>query len=381
MALLEILKKEFKHNLREKRGNIMMVLFPILLMLILGTALSGMFESNITFDDAKVLYSIEDEGNITEAFKSFMQQGENLGIGFEETENLNDGIEKIKNAGFSCFIIVNNEDSVLRFYKNDRYNFEANFVESILQVFVGRYNAIMEVAKENPAYLGTILSQDNIAIQQESKGFSTVKTLDRTRQPRAIDHYAVVMLTMILMYSSLTGFWSIKNEQNLKTGNRLLCARVQKHEILLGKVLGSIIATLVQAFIVIFFSKFALKAYWGQHIGIVILIIISEAIMAISIGTGIAFAIKNETISIGILNTIIPIMVFLGGGYIPLQVFRKTLLNLSAISPIRWINQSIFRVIYNNDFSLVPLTVTMNFTLAAVFIILSSLLYRKESVK
>ena len=84
----------------------------------------------------------------------------------------------------------------------------------------------------------------------------------------------------------------------------------------------------------------------------------------------------------GILNTFIPVMVLLGGGYVPLEVMAQGgsfLYKLSDISPLKWINQSIFRVIYDNDFSLVPTAIMINLAAAAVFIMASSLLYKKEA--
>ena len=386
----KLFKKELMHNIRDKNGSIMMILFPIILMLILGTALSGMFESNVTFDNVKIIYSIDNKSesdndrldgkdNILQAFNSFIEQGKSMKIAFLDIENDKEGIERIKDAGVTAFVHVNKQDNTLRLYKNETYNFEANFVESILLAFVGRYNAISELAKENPAYLKSII-KDQLSKSNFRKGFTEIMTLNRSRQPRAIDHYAVAILTMILMYSSLAGSSSIKNEQNLKTGNRLLCANVKKHELLIAKVFGSIFVTMLQGSIVIIFSKYVLKAYWGSHMGIILLIVLCETIMAVSIGTGIAFVIKNESVSSGIINTIIPVMVFLGGGYIPLDSFGSALLQLSTISPIKWINQSIFRIIYNNDFSYVTVAVSISLAIAAIFIILSSLLYRKESV-
>lgn len=134
--------------------------------------------------------------------------------------------------------------------------------------------------------------------------------------------------------------------------------------------------------VVILFSKYVLNAYWGEHIWVVLLVLISEVLMTISLGAGTAFALKNEGAAMGILNTFIPVMVLLGGGYVPLEVMAQGgsfLYKLSDISPLKWINQSIFRVIYDNDFSLVPTAIMINLAVAAVFIMASSLLYKKEA--
>lgn len=57
------------------------------------------------------------------------------------------------------------------------------------------------------------------------------------RLKRAMDYYALTMLTLILMYSSIAGVFAIKSETIARTLNRLLCSPVGKHEILIGKIL------------------------------------------------------------------------------------------------------------------------------------------------
>lgn len=52
-----------------------------------------------------------------------------------------------------------------------------------------------------------------------------------------MDYYALTMLTLILMYSSIAGVFAIKSETIARTLNRLLCSPVGKHEILIGKIL------------------------------------------------------------------------------------------------------------------------------------------------
>ncbi len=100
--------------------------------------------------------------------------------------------------------------------------------------------------------------------------------------------------------------------------------------------------------------------------------------MSESIGLGLAFIIKSETTVLSFLNLVIPLLVFLGGGYIPIDNYNKTVLMLSNLSPVRWINKSIFQVIYSNDFSSVAPAIYINLGLAVVFLAISSFAIRKE---
>lgn len=102
--------------------------------------------------------------------------------------------------------------------------------------------------------------------------------------------------------------------------------------------------------------------------------------MAVSMGIGLSFIIKSESALTGLINTIIPIMVLLGGGYVPLEVLGKTMQRLSIISPVRWTNQALLRLIYDKDLSTAFIAIGINLALALVFILLASLVYTREDV-
>ena len=62
----------------------------------------------------------------------------------------------MKQAEYSCYVVLEDDSQVIRLYKNDRYYFEANIVETLIYGFTERYNVIAEAAKENPAMLADI---------------------------------------------------------------------------------------------------------------------------------------------------------------------------------------------------------------------------------
>lgn len=351
-----------------------MILFPLVLIAILGAAFAGAFSNNIELNDVHVLYTIQGDQELATGFQTFLDElKQEMGITFEKTTQAKEGIASIKDVKYSCYILLTENPQEIKIYKNERYHFEANLLESLVSSFAGRYSTLAQIAQVNPSVLGKILADP-------AMDFVQPEPLDRKRQPGSLDYYAVTMLTLFMMYASLTGLWSIKNEQNFKTGNRMLCSPVTKPEILVGKAIGGLLVTIVQAGIVILFSKYFLKAYWGPDIAPILLILLTEAIMAICLGTGIAYLVRNDSAAAGLLNTIIPIFVFLGGGYVSLSMLTGTLAKMTALSPVKWTNDAIFRVIYDGDYSHVLPAILINLAIAAVFVAISALLSRKEAV-
>lgn len=369
MKIINIMIKEIKQVLRDKHSMAIMIAFPILLILILGTALSGQFKSSIKLDNVKVLYTCED-GKIAEGFSSFMDSTKEMGIKYIESKDMNDSLNKIKNDDYTCYVIVKNDGLTL--YKNEKYDFRANLVEGILGTFIDRYNIIFHIAAVNPNALSKIdLNNTTNSVKMTS--------LEDNKQPRAVDYYSVTMTTLIIMYAVGYGISTISSERTIKTGNRILSSPVRKHELLIAKLTGGVFAVSLQILTVFIVSKYIIGAYWGSHIGTVLLVLLSQIIMIISLGVGVSFLIKNQNTASSLTSTAIPFLVFLGGGYVPLEQFdSKILLNIAKLSPVRWANDSIFEAIFANSTSKAGTAIAINLGIAAVFIIISSVLYRKE---
>lgn len=215
-------------------------------------------------------------------------------------------------------------------------------------------------------------------LSNENMDYTELKSLDKRRTPSSLDYYAVAMLTLILLYASMTGFSSVKTEQYLMTQGRILTSPVRKHEYLAGKILGSISISVIQAIVVFIFSKVLMNANWGDDIVTVLLIVASECIMTVSLGAGIAFMIKNTGAGAAVLNILIPITAFLGGGYVPVENLGPALKTISKVSPLKWTNESIFRIIYGNDYSYVIIAIAVNLAIAAIFITIAAIKTGKD---
>jgi ABC-2 type transport system permease protein len=369
--LLTIILKEIKQNFRDKKNTLLMTLFPFVLMIILGTAFSGVFgDGETTKIEAKVLYKNEAGPVVTAGFLQLIEGVKENDMSFEETVDETAALDSIKNGKYSCFVVV--KDNEVAIYKNEKFNLEANIVESVLKAFIDKFNLMSEVVKYNPEAVQQVFSAGSEAAVERT-------TLDKKKAPRAVDYYAVTMVSLIIMYSSMFGMYSIFSEKSRKTENRLLIAPISKNKLLTGKVLGTLVSTILQLTMVFLASRFILKANWGEDILTVAIILITEAMLFIALGVVAAFLFKSESAASGILNTVIPAFAFLGGGYMNIEGFgSEGLLKVANISPIRWVNKSILNIIYNNDYSTVSTTLAINIISVVMIITLCVVLFRKE---
>lgn len=372
MKILNIVIKEIKHNFRNKRVLAIMILFPIVLIVILGTAFSKVMSNDIQLGEIKVLYTVQGQGNVEKAFEDLQKGLKEYNVSFKETEDIKKAKESVQDSNYSCYLLVNEDSKEIKIYKNDRYYLDASFVEGILNTFIQRYNVINEIQEKNPRVIGEILKGSN-------KRFVKMEALNEKKEPRAVDYYGVTMTTLIVLYSAMTGAYAMKSEKNRKTEGRMMVAPIGKKEIFIGKILGALVVAILQIFIVIIFSKYVVGVNWGDNIVILLLVIGSEIIMAVSLGIGVSFLTKTESAMNGILNSIIPVMVFLGGGYVPLEQFNSEILNtISNFSPVRWVNSSILNIVFRNNYEKVLPTIAINITAAVILLVTASMLFRRE---
>jgi ABC-2 type transport system permease protein len=375
MNIIYLILKEVKQSFRDKKNMRMMILFPIVLILVIGSALSSAFSNNLTIKTPKVFYRIE--SNSEEALQlknNFIDKGKEFNIEFMEAESSDKAKDALINGSdYACFLEVKEENKIV-LYKNDREEMSAGLVESILETFVQKYNTVAEIAKVNPRIVSDIVSNNNA-------DFTEIVSVNKTRKPTSMDYYAVTMLTLIIMYGANTGLYGIAGERSSKTRDRILIGPVKRYEFLTGKTLGGIFVTALQVLVVIAFSKYILKTNWGDDIFTVFLTVLSLIVMSISFGVGLGFIFKKTNVASGILNFAIPIMAFLAGAYVAIDgIENKVFQTITYLSPIRWTNKAIFGVIYNSDYSKVIPAIIINLAISVVFIAICSVLFRRENV-
>ncbi len=378
MNILRILVKEFNIAIRDYKANMLMVLLPILLIIILGAALSNTFEKEYVFDEVTVLYTevdLEGGAPLIQAFKNFREQiAKETGIIFEEAESLENGIENVSTYKYSAYIYVDSDQRYVKLYKNEKHTFYANLVESALNSFTSTYATMYAIALSNPSALTDIKAA-------QTKEYVTLNSLDAKQKPGSTDYYAVTMMTLILLYASLTGSYSVKSDIEQMTASRIISSPVRKYELLTGKVLGCLFITLLQALVVVLFSKIILKANWGEDMATIAILLFTYSIMTVSLGVGTAYLFRKGEAGQGIINTIIPIMVFLGGGYVPISVMGPAIEKAKVVSPVYWINSAILNVIYEADYSKVAISIVINLSIAAIFIAIATMLSGKGAGK
>lgn len=371
MNILSIAIKEMKHDFRDRRTLLFMLGFPIVLMLILGLALTNAFSSEISVGDVKV--AVKDAtggGSLSEAFAGFAKEVGKTGVTFEPLKPGANGREEVENNHVSGYVELTNQGISL--YGSSRDAIESNIVQGMLASFTDKYNAAAAVARIEPAKTEMVLATGGSDYIREL-------SVDANRTPGSVDYYALAMTVMVGMWAAMGAGALIQGEVLRGTAVRLVIAPIRKREIFVGKMLGGIISNLLCVMVIILFSKYVFKAYWGHHMGVVIAVLVSEVVMAMSLGLAGSYLLKG-TASRGVISLVVQLMSFFGGAYFPILDDEGGGLMgfLVNLSPIRWANHGLTQVIYADNVSAAWPVLMLNIGFAALFLGVSILAMRRR---
>src|SRR5689334_13706826 len=131
MSVLIIAFKSIKQTFRNRKALAMGLLFPIVLIFILGAVLSGAFSDSSTFKNINVAYLEQDNGYLSKGFDGFIDKGNSIGIKFSKVQTEEEGLEAIKNGKSTGFLEIN--DKGMKLYKSYLAGIQGSVVESLMK--------------------------------------------------------------------------------------------------------------------------------------------------------------------------------------------------------------------------------------------------------
>ncbi|MFU1796619.1 ABC transporter permease [Paenibacillus azoreducens] len=371
MNILSIALKEMKQDLRDRRTLVFMLGFPIILMLILGLALTNAFSSDMKIGDLKVL--LKDStggGELSQAFNAFAKEVGKTGVTFEPLQPGMDGRKEVENNRYVDYVELTPQGISL--YGSSRDPIQSNIVQGMLASFTDKYNAAVAVARIEPAQTEAVLASGG-------QDYIREMSIAPDRTPNSVDYYALAMTAMVAMWAAMSAGGLIQSEVALGTANRLIIAPISKGEIFTGKILGGMMTNLLCVAAMVLFSKYVFKAYWGNHMGIVAIVLLTLVIFAMSFGLACSYMVKGRA-GRNLISLIVQLMSFFGGAYFPIgnDSGSGLLSFLINLSPIRWANHSLTKVIYSNDVSAAWPVIWINVGFAVLFLGTSIIVMRRR---
>lgn len=195
----------------------------------------------------------------------------------------------------------------------------------------------------------------------------------------AYDYYGVTMM-IYLIISSLTITPNTFLEKKLRQGNvRIAYAPILKITIYMSKIISSYL------FMGISFSiNMALMNYLkivnfgGENFIYVLGLFMAFLLLSVTIGGAACVIIKTEELTNTILSNVSSILAFISGMFFPVDNLGKTVSTIANLSPIKWILDLSFSVIYDNNFQHYNLIVVGLFLLSLAALTVMHFNYKPE---
>jgi len=198
-------------------------------------------------------------------------------------------------------------------------------------------------------------------------------------QVTSYDYYGVSMLIYIIFNTSTIASNSFMEERIKKGNMRIIYSPVPKEYIYISKIAATVVFSFLCHLIVMILLHLILKVdFGGTNVGFVILILFLFEVFASIIGVLLCCIFKSENTANQILSVVINISAILGGLFFRLDGFGQTVEKISYISPIKWIVNDIFEIIYDKDFSQYLLTIITLIAVSLLALLMCKKFYKTE---
>jgi len=369
LPIWRIAYKEIK-ALRDVKMLIYLLVTPIAITLLLGTMLAGDFKSSAAIGDIRVLY--QDNGASSELkayWEAYAGQIGASGIVMERADGQVDGIGAVAENRYVGYAELANDG--IRYYGSSRSTVESDIAQSVIAAFTDRYKVAVALSGDDPAQAEAVMASPGSldAVQEQS--------LDADRKPSAMDYYAIAMMTLIVMYGSMSAAGLMSDERTRHTSVRLMAAPITKGQIFTGKILGTVLQHTIAVVVVILVCKYMFNVYWGDNLALVLLVMVSQIIFAISLGLGASYLIPGKAAA-SVMMIIIQIAAFFGGSYFPLEHVTGVLRAIADLSPLEWTNTALLQIIYAGNGAAGFGAIALNIGISITMLVAAVLIMRKR---
>ena len=349
----------FKFLWRNPVTNAILIAFPIIIILILGNALSAYISPETDLDPAPVAVVADPDGMLG-AFLQNDQIARFFEIEFTDRARAEQlaSDEKV----VAAIIESGGDISVVRASNGSLYT---QLTLSIIDSYKQIGSAATIAAMSGKDVYGLL----NIEIEVEEVPLGK-------RIPGAIDYYAVTMLVMILMFAGLNGMDLFHKGLLSDTGNRARIAPISKPALIGGLLAASTLTSFLQGMVTFVFTGVVYGVYWGERIPLVLLTFFAVVLFSQSLCIFMLMIFKNPGAVNGAAQALIWVMTFVSKGYA--KVTFGPLDEVFRYAPNSMAHTVIFGAIFGGNEAKMMMNLAILFGLGVTLFVLAFLSGRRH---
>lgn len=362
---------------RNKTDVLTMFVFPIVLIVVMGASLNGLMnvDKNI-FENNTIYFKIHDlkkEEKYLKVFYDFKNScEESIKVKFEGIENDNKARDLV-NKGYALAFININKDSY-DFYKSENKEIGSQKIfKNIFEQYLERYALIESLGSMNEVFIQDIDDKESI-IDLKEEGINN-SGID------SFTYYTFAELILIILYVAGITSVSMYKESFQSTFTRLRMSKAKKLSVIFSKIILGVLIGLIQVMIIYFVSTIFLKISWGENLLQLFIVLISFSIFSSVLGVVVSMIFNDNKTSSSVINTLIIILGFLGGSYMPISLIKSTPITniLCQLTPTYWANISLLSLSTGINTSYTYISIFVSLGLSVVLIMVGTMVNKLKA--
>lgn len=388
MNIWHICSFEIRRILRIRSVLLNLFVLPLLLIFILGAALSSTMDTGKDNVPGRVSVGViqigSSSGSVTEALNAFVAApavAEMMKVQRFTTEE--EAVRGLRQGELDFAVLIppdleermaKGEDAKLQWIlgKDSTLNIVGETLFTRFTDELNRHMATVEV-------LGPEASMAMASMTDEgSANISYVNVSNpgtAGTSYSASQYYAASMLAMFMLYAGMTTSNSLFSERDKKTLTRLQAAPVGNGVIFAGKIAGNSLLAFMQALIIVLMTYWLYGVNWGTHPWLIVLICVLITISSMMIGVIVALVSKNAASASALMQGIIIAMTFISGGFTPIAI--DFVQRIGEFTVNHWALQSFLRMMLDGSMSEIMHNILMLGVVSAVLLAIAAVIYGK----
>lgn len=391
---------------RDKKALFTIILTPLILTLILGTALGSMWgDSGHTLGRLLVINNDMD-GDITRILIDDVYGSEEFTNRFtvEEILDYQAGEKKVQKGDAIALVVIpenfsedtlQGNETTIEIIGDAGNEFLPPIIYDITEMFKDEVSArlvALEVSHRYALEHGNASQLIQLLMEEMETPFSLIELVNDTTYSNkiqgantnpitAIGYYSAGMAVMYLLFNANLGGKRIIKEKEEGTLYRMKVSHASSLEFVLGKTIGIYFSALIQVIVLIAATSLLYSVWWGPTLDVLLYTLV-VVFAASGIGIFIASLSTSSASAEGMGSLIILAMSALGGSMWPLYGMPPFMRFLSNLTFNRWAIDGFVQIMFNDTkvFSLNPHLVTL-LGIGAVTLLIATFRLTKMEVK
>lgn len=193
------------------------------------------------------------------------------------------------------------------------------------------------------------------------------------------DYYGVTMMLYMIIYC-VTMTPNTFMEARIKQANlRIAYSPISRVEIYLSKLLSTyIFMAIAFIFDILLFHFLGIVNYGNDKLIYILILNLSLLMFSITLGGAACVVIRSEETTNKILSLVLNIVSIFSGIFFQIDSLGKWAAKVSNLSPLKWVLDTSFKVIYDNSFNGYLMTILSLIGLSLVCTLIVHFKYRQE---